>query len=456
MVYKVFTENHSNETRLDLPPVYIWVLSTLEICVAEGRANRIILSYPSYPLDNQASAPSHDESYWAPPFVAYPVLFDFSAPASLGSLRRLAEQRLATVDVPRDLGHLAYQMGLSDVDFEKRESFIELKTSPRSPALVRAYYILRHGLAELDSDCLRNLADPEVRRGYVFCPVDLDNSPAISTRFDSAHSRNETWFLGKPMQSNIEHVLRTDGMRSQVERRPIPVPGEQFYRRESGIIFVADISHYGRAMQYVRANMRSFDSTGDEFAEMLSTNLIALFYAMLGRLGVTQVQFAGDGFVAALPSRLFFDDDETAACANILDAWSALIAKIERQNLGIRDESHHIGSRLAIHYGQYRFGRLGGVDSFSPAFDGYSIVEAVRVEQGLRDFLMSDGTEDLHDLSSHHMAVASSLDHLLETGVGSDGSRFPAGWEQLRRTRLTVKEYDSDVTIFSYLYHAGA
>ena len=115
MPYRVFHDEASDTSVLPESPSTIWIISTLEICIRSSYGSFLILMYPSYPLYNQANAPGHDEGYWAPPFVAYPVPMADSPPTRLGSLRRLCEQTLSSIPIGLDLAHLAYQMGLRDV-----------------------------------------------------------------------------------------------------------------------------------------------------------------------------------------------------------------------------------------------------------------------------------------------------------------------------------------------------
>jgi hypothetical protein len=43
-----------------------------------------------------------------------------------------------------------------------------------------------------------------------------------------------------------------------------------------------------------------------------------------------------------------------------------------------------LGSRLAVHAGRYRYGKIGLAASMVPAFDGAAIIDVSRLEQGLR------------------------------------------------------------------------
>jgi hypothetical protein len=69
--------------------------------------------------------------------------------------------------------------------------------------------------------------------------------------------------------------------------------------------------------------------------------------------------------------------------AALLTRWLGFLDELERLNQDIRDPDIMIGSRMALHYGPYQYGRIGLARSSRPAFDGGSVVEIVRLEQGL-------------------------------------------------------------------------
>jgi hypothetical protein len=432
MSYQVVTRLTPDETPLAAPPSSIWVISTLEVALEQGGRTVTLLTYPSYPLRGQRISDEHDEGYWAPPFVAYPVPILYSPPVLVGSVRKLVDEALRHIDVAEDLQQLSYQMGLRDVQLEEREPFLELKVSPRTPELVKAYWILRHGLISADPACLRNLADAEVRRGYVYGPTDLA-ARQYSSRHSSTHDRSEVWLLGKPLQSNVEHVLRNDETRLALESGKIRLDRDMFTRAETGLLCVVDLSGYGRALRYARSRMGSFTQTGERIQTDLRIAVSEYLQDMLASLGATQAQIAGDGFVAAFPDRVFADRRGTVA--HILEEWARVIRAVENINASISASAFRMGSRMALHAGEYTYGRTGGVGSFLPAFDGQAVVDAVRLEQGLGAAEAASGVR-------HRLAVSSVL-------RGLDGLVRDIGWSPRGSTLLTAKEHSGRARIYS-------
>ncbi|WKX09453.1 hypothetical protein [Streptomyces sp. NL15-2K] len=436
---------------LTAAPSSVWIISTLEIAVGWRGEQHLMLIHPSYPLAGQPNSPTHDEGYWAPPFVAYPVHIDYSPPTTAGSLLRLATEAAKSVDIEGGLHHLAYQMGLRDIHLKQRSAFLELKVSPRSPSLVKAYYILRHGLVGVDTSSYRNLADPEQRRGYVFLPLGQYQS-ATHLRHSEEHGRSERWFLGKPLMSNVEHVLGDDMRRLAISEESIDVDANLFNREERGILCVVDLAGYGTALRYALDHMHTFStaaaSAQDDFRRQVAHEL----HTMLGDIGSTQAQFAGDGFVAAFPERVFPDAAELTA--KILTRWERLIDLVEQLNGAIRDPEKRVGTRLVLHHGAYTYGRIAGTRSFAAAFDGAAVIEAVRLEQGLAAASKERGTGVFSSLPQrlHLLAVSADLEARLKTPEGE--APFDR-WSALGRTELTAKEYDGEALIFRFMTPDG-
>ncbi|MGW2308709.1 hypothetical protein [Actinomadura luteofluorescens] len=446
MTYQVFTAESPGRMSLPDSPSSVWVISTLEIAVGWQGEHHLMLVHPSYPLAEQINSPSHDEGYWAPPFVAYPVPIDFSPPTTVGSLWRLATEAVDRIDVVRDLNHLAYQMGLRDIELRQRSPFLELKISPRSPSLVKAYYILRHGLIGVDASSCRNLADPEQRRGYVFLPLGQYRS-ATQGRYSVEHERNERWFLGKPIMSNIEHVLDDDMRRLAISEEGIGVQPALFNRVEQGILCVVDLAGYGAALRYAFEHMHTFSTSAIAAQEDFRRRMAEEMHTMLGDIGTTQAQFAGDGFVAAFPERVYPDINKLISA--ILIRWERLIGLVEKLNNAIRDPMQRVGTRIVLHRGAYTYGRVAGPRSFAAAFDGTSIIEVVRLEQGLAADAKRRSTDMFTSLPhrSHLLAVSTSLDDTL--GVAQRKVAF-ARWTQLGQAHLVSKEYDGDALVYRF------
>ncbi|MEU1444268.1 hypothetical protein [Streptomyces mirabilis] len=444
MTYQVLTDEGPEGMLLPTSPSSVWIISTLEVAVPWQDDRHLMLIHPSYPLAGQLNSPPHDEGYWAPPFVAYPVQIEFSPPSTAGSLLRLATEAVNRIDIERDLNHLAYQMGLRDTRLRRRSPFMELKVSPRSPSMVKAYYILRHGLVGVDTSSLRNLADPEQRRGYVFLPL-REYSAATQVRPGEEHGRSERWFLGKPLMSNVEYVLSDEMRRLGISEEYIDVPPDLFCREERGVLCVVDLAGYGTALRYAFEYMHTFSMTANNAQDEFRRRVAHELHTMLGDLGTTQAQFAGDGFVAAFPERAFPDTAELIT--GVVARWEALVDLIEQLNGSIRAPDKRVGTRMVLHQGEYTYGRIAGTRSFAAAFDGTAVIEAVRLEQGLATASKERNATVFTSLPerSHLLAVSRRLGDRLESSGSKDP--FPR-WATLGEASVSAKEYAGDALIF--------
>lgn len=435
--YQALTREAADSATLAFPPISIWIISTLEICVELEGKKALLLTYPSYPIENQRVFDVHDEGYWAPPFVATPVGFGYSPPTTLGSVRALVARAMDQLDVRRDLEQLAYQMGLRDVDLEEREPFLELKVSPRSPELLKAYYILRHGLVGVDPGSVRSLTDSEVRRGYVFCPTDMPETHC-RRHFSETHDRDETWLLGKPLQSNIEWVMNQTAHRSRIESSVIRLEKRHFVRQESGVLCAVDVAGYGRALQYAGDSMHSFDVVGAESQDWLRGEVSRLLHELLVSVGTTQAQIAGDGMIAAFPRRVF--RDQAQAAAHILSVWTGIAKQLSRLGDSIRDTAQRPGSRMSLLFGHYTYGRSAGLESFMPTFDGQDVIAVARMEQGLATPPLLGAAQAE---AKHMLALPADL----QDTVGR--SACDLGWELEGTFTLVSKEYSKDAVVYS-------
>ncbi|MBB5852966.1 hypothetical protein ACFQ05_06675 [Amycolatopsis umgeniensis] len=422
--------------RLPVAPAQVWVIASLEMCVRNRGTDYLLLTYPSYPLNGASNPNGHDEGYWAIPFVAFPVPISYSAPTTAGSLRSLA----GTIGMPvlkEAVSQLAYQMGLQDTIFDYRGEFFELKNSPRTPELVKAYKVVRFGLTSLASVSVRNLADPDVRYGYAYLPLS-NYEVATKVKHSPAHHRTERWYLGKPLMSDIDYILSDQGRRRSIATTSIDIDDQVFFRRETGLLLAADLSGYGAALRYVHENMRSFREDPTAIQDSFRRAVSESFERMLTRLGATQVQLAGDGFVAALPKRV--TQDLQHAVVEVLSEWRLVVDDVASLNAAIRDPKFQVGSRIALHLGDYSYGRVGGAGSFSAAFDGAAIIEVVRLEQGLGAAMKrpKDGLETVEPLPQKGNCVAISQD--LEQSLECCSELEDSSFTLLGHYRLESKE----------------
>lgn len=383
MVYEIL-HDYPDSHRVEPSPVELWLISTLEVTIRHEGRPFFLLTYPSYSLSKTHGA-DIGEGYWTPPHVGFHVHFQYSAPGTVGRIKEAFSEFERKVDVEESMRQAAYLMGLSDPDISECGSFIELKTSPRSPNLVKCYKIMRFCVTGVGERSRRNLGDPECRKGYIFLPLE-DMETVLTSRWSEPHGRNQLFFLGKPLISNVEYIVGDAGRLAQTVDRAINLATSDFFREENGILLCCDLAGYGTACKYATEEMGTFDLRGKEVATDFRESVAKMFYELLGRAGVSQVHMAGDGFIAAIPERLFLDGDVVPVIHAFFDRYLELLKHVEELNTYIKDTSRHLGSRLAIHFGPYRYGRIARARSIGADFDGASIVEVARLEAALRQY----------------------------------------------------------------------
>lgn len=369
---------------LPVVPSELWILMTLEIVVRDQFGSYLLLTLPSYPLASEGLI-SATGGYWALPFCGFPVDRHYVSPENVGAVRRLFTKREDTINWEDQIDHLAYIMGLTNPEYERVTSFIELKRSPRSPETFKCYKIVRYCLKSSGQRGSRNLADPDCRKGYSFLPLDRLKEVIVTRRCD-AHGRSEWLYLSRPIMSNIVHVLQSDAGLKTLLAHSVLLERADFYREEVGILSAIDLAGYGAACKYASEHMGSFGQRGAQIATTFRESVAHMFYAMCARAGISQAHMAGDGMICALPQRLFDGRGTKGALSDLLGSYNSFLDDIETLNSYISDTAMRVGSRIALHWGEYRFGRIAQARSLGAEFDGANIVAVARLEAGLREF----------------------------------------------------------------------
>lgn len=410
-------------------PVQVWILLTMEIVLRTRSGHFLIAKQPYY-----ADAGDPDalfEGAWAPPFIGVPVpqRYDVAAtPRVLEQRFSEAESAIRSIEL---IEQFLYEMGVENPSILERVPFTEIKSSPRNPSVVKAYKIRRFSIQSELSTSKSNLADPDGRKGFVYIP--LDELDRYVQKSPPAEAGPKWSYLGLPLMTNLATVLTWPSEVNRMRSSAINVEPDFFFHDQHGIIIVLDLSGYGRAVRYVTENMNSLDATGKELAEFFRTSLAAWFAEMLAAIGARQIQHAGDGFLCALNSA---DSDRLVTLGEELRRLQERIDKIS-ENLPLE---YKLGTRVAIHRGRYRYGRVGGALSVVPGFDGETIVTAARMEQALGNLIRSQSTA----IAGRHLAVT-SLDAASEEALFGN-----ADWSATAsEISLKSKEFATDAHIWA-------
>jgi hypothetical protein len=304
-LYELIDNERPDSDRLPTVVAGLWLITTLEVVVRDDFGHYLLLSHPRY-ASGRTETDNTDEGYWAPPAFSYLVDSRYATPYSVETVRRLFREKEHELGL--DKGHegieqLAWLLGVRDPTIRYLGSFIEVKNSRNTPTFIKCYKFLRYSLRIGEEPGLRDLADPECQRGHVFLPLnDAQLHEVLRERFSRTHGRVEQWFLGKPLVTNVEHLVETPERRASLRERAITLRREHFRREEEGLLCVADLAGYGAASQYAREQMHGFGVQGTEMEQLLQFSVIHRFDVMLSSLGLSQLQVAGDGFTTAFQS----------------------------------------------------------------------------------------------------------------------------------------------------------
>lgn len=475
MIYKIL-DNLPQDQILPEAPALLWLILTLEIVIKDEHGYYFLLTFPSYALKYKDKH-NIKEGYWAPPFFGFPVPFGFSAPDTVGSVKDLFKNFEKTIDIDKYIGELAYLMGLTDPQIKQIGSFIELKTSPRSPDLTKCYKIIRFMCDKVGNRGRQNLADPECRKAYTFLPL-LDLKDMIIKKYNSKYGQEKWFFLSKPIMSNVQFILSSPDGLDQLMSRAIQLYPADFMNKERGIIICADLAGYGSACKYAIENMHTFDKRGAEIANRFRESVSVLFYKLLTKIGISQVHTTGDGFICALPERAFFNNDISKTLQYFIQNYISFLDIINTFNTYILDPKKRLGSRLALHYGDYKYGRIAQGRSHTADFDGASIIDVARLEAILRKFtkgplkmrildsqtdIPAEIVEDNRNVSNHNYETNSNI-HRSEVDISSTmicsqeiidkATNFFKDCAQFRRiTSLSVgiKEFETKASIYKFV-----
>lgn len=375
-------------------PVQAYVLVSLEVCVADHNGESLLVVYPSYRMpagDTPGASAENCDGFWTPPFVALNVELGISRPETVGDVFDLFS-RYNDSFLENEATRLAYLMGFTGPKLAYRGHITELKRSGRTPEHTKCYRTHRFGVERLGRLGRRNLADPECRKGYVYLPLP-NISESFKERYSYEHGRSQSYYLGKPIATNLASLLVNKAELENIRATAVSLNNSDFVYEEEGILVSMDLAGYGRAAEYAKDNMHSFAEDGGHAATRMRRTVNELFYAVVNSLETTQMQIAGDGLVFAVARRYFRDRSMESALNDILHSYVWTVRGLEIMNACIRSSGSRLGSRIAISYGRYNWGRISGTTSQRADFDGDDVIGVVRLESAVREWGASSGTE---------------------------------------------------------------
>lgn len=455
--YHVLPGDPSAKQEFKFPPYDVVLVAALELSVRDSSGSHVLVTNPRYDVVNGGDDGEPPESaQWAVPYVTRRVdKKNRKAWKTVGGILKAIEQAKEEWDPTEALGGLMATWAVGLTDLELLGEFTEYKRSWSNPQVPKIYHVMRYA-ASSDECEPRALADPESRQGFSYLPIDDDRySRVITDRECARHKRIESVFLARPLASNLRHVLSEAHERDRLREKAVPLEESDFFYDVSGYVVAGDIAGYGAACEYAH-KMGTIDFGGDEAAARLRTSATGAFTQMFHEAGIWQVHTAGDGFIAGVP--VDADEDGASALARFLQSYLGLLRLLDRTRGLIDDhrtknksrakpgDAGMLGSRLAIHFGEYRYGKMAQAASLASAFDGQAITFVSRLEQGLRT-IVKDPTSD----------GGSKLEGVLHSAIASDEAvkewgglaKTPPMLDKLGKAAALSKEFKRKASIFA-------
>lgn len=440
---------------LELPPgvhiSYLYVVASLEIAIKDRVGSGLALRLHSYPRDTSS------EGYWAPPNLQYRL--DHEAPPEVKKMvEDLHEYVKSNHEVmAKNLVNLAESFGLRGAKVERVEGdpITELKPSINNPGVNSAFCTVRFALTDLKERSETNLVDRDGRHGFIFFPLTGPATERIRNYQDlGGTGLVSRHYLGKPVISGLQHLLDYPIVVSGILGRAINVEEVKTHRKQNGLIVAADIAGYGKVLvsEYLGL-MSNPTSERSEYQRRVLSALESAFTAA----GTTQVQTAGDGFIAAYPvGDLASDFDEVFI--NVVENWTKTVNLVSGEinsALATANQKGRLGTRIGISAGEYEWGRINGLESFAPAFNGPAIVRTARLEQGLNNamrkgFLKQNGKKKVQIRSDEHY-LAFDPEGSRKLSLSAISRLDNLGWRSLGEFALSAKEFQgNDIQVFSW------
>jgi hypothetical protein len=417
MIYRLISDEIVDAT-LEFRPTQLWTLVTVEVIVRVAGQRYLAVTCPSYRSGFEHAA-------WAVPFQGWPVTSgtEWGMPSTISALRNAFSAGTSPSREEDVLNSCIYHYGLTGSRLTRLPEFIEIKDSPRDPGVIKAYRIIRWYATQLPDLALSNLVDIHGIMNIGLLPL------------REASSGNFMRFRGHDLLTNVQHVAK---FHAQSNSSSGVVTPDHFLSMRRGIVVRFDLAGYGAACKFCTERMGTFMVDGQGAWAEFTREFHWRLFTELERVGISEMQFTGDGFNCAI--ELKNSDANQEAIGQVLALHLLLCQFVDTwANPRIEQTDLKLGSRMAVHVGEYRYGKIGLAASFAPQLDGKSIVEACRMEAALRTELV------LRQLQKGHYIVFSELaEAILETS----GVNLAQSYSRIDKCELREKEFSTFGSIF--------
>jgi hypothetical protein len=426
--YYVMSPGQVASDRFIPKPQSVVLLATLELMVRDRSGCYMLVTCSRYDevesdYDESASAATLDwapeSAQWSPPDIARELGKPSGGWSSVRIIREAIAEGTSSWDAEDALERVLSTWACGLGKLRSVGSLTEYKRSWSSPQVAKVYHVLRYRAATDECD-RRALADAESRKGFWYLPIeDAAYERSTRQRLCPRHKRTETLFLSRPMTSNLGLLVNDSETRRELREEAVSLDSEHFVREETGLLVCGDIAGYGAACSYA-LKMGNLQFGGDKAAEMLRDSASYAFMRLFHDAGIWQVHVAGDGFIAGMPLHTDSEHEKRTAIQEFFEAYRNLIELLDRFSGVISEHrsqnqpgktlatSTLLGSRIAVHYGRYRYGKMGQAASLVSAFDGAAIIDVARLEQALSAMTKRPETAVQKRLAEYrHTAIAS-------------------------------------------------
>jgi hypothetical protein len=437
-------------------PTSLVLIAALEITVSDQFGHYLLLISPRYEqvelADGQNTETLPESHHWTVPFVARTLETPSGGYKNVATTLGIAERETKRWRPKRELTNYARAIFRGIADIQPVETFYELKRSWSQPQVTKLYKIMRYR-AELGNCEASTFADPHSRKGIAFIPIDDRYERVVRKRDCPVHQREETLYLSTPLESNVAAILNEKDRRGELCAHALALDRGVFYREYHGLLLCGDIAGYGAASAYAEDHMTNL--ADEDHGAVLRDSASVAFTDLFLEAGVAQVHTAGDGFVCAIPlatgSKKPTQKQVKEALGRFVEAYITYIDRLDKLNQALAkhftsnqtgtSNEPTMGSRLAIHVGGYRYGKMSQAASLLTGFDGREIVAVTRLEQALRDYTHDKAAIKKHKLKGmkHFLAASEEVMRAARTLPLEEIGRFTAKSKEFAKMAVLVR-----------------
>lgn len=362
------------------PPTSIWLIFSLEFPIIYESERYVLVTQPYY--GDYTSLINFGEGIWYPPFSAFPIDVGYFPPRTLGDVRRRVDKVAEEKFDPEFVNEIAYNLGLGEPQYERigERPVDEYKLSPRGHNIYKSFRLYRYRCWHRGTAGKRNLTDPEGIKGLYYIPVSDALSPVSHPNLGPHTLR----YFSRVVATHFSRVKAAYAADKSVDKFTI-VEDADLVNEERGYLLAFDISGFGRAELATR--LRGFHprESGDAIAFSFRKALSECFLKFFRRLNVLQFVTLGDGFIAGVPVRTIASEDQFRL--ELSEAIKEMCVTLDGINALIKNSGEVLGLRVCIVKGDYRFGKIAGISSLRPEFDGDLLIDAARLDVAMKETL---------------------------------------------------------------------